>query len=183
MIAGRLLKVIHLVIAEDQTCGVPGHYIGENVAFLQDVVDYATLSNTPVAILSLDQEKACDRVNWGFMWATLLKMGFGRSFLRWVNLFYCGVQSCVNINGYLSSFFSLSHGVHQGCPLSPLFYVLVSEVLVASIRSHPWIKGLCLPGLCKPLSPISQNADDTSLVLTSDSILASFEVYALFERG
>ena len=98
-------------------------------------------------------------------------------------LFYCGVQSCVNINGYLSSFFSLSHGVHQGCPLSPLLYVLVSEVLVASIRSHPWIKGLCLPGLCKPLSPISQNADDTSLVLTSDSILASFEVYALFERG
>ena len=60
VIAGRLLKVIHLVVAKDQTCGVPGRFIGENVAFLRDVVDYATLSGVPVAILSLDQEKAFD---------------------------------------------------------------------------------------------------------------------------
>ena len=33
VLAGRLLKVIHLVVADDQTCGVPGRYIGENVAF------------------------------------------------------------------------------------------------------------------------------------------------------
>ena len=57
-IAGRLLKVIHLVVEKDQTCGVPGRYIGENVAFLRDVVSYATTFDSPVAILSLDQEKA-----------------------------------------------------------------------------------------------------------------------------
>ena len=47
VIAGRLLKIIHLVVAKDQTCGVPGRFIGENVAFLRDVVDYATLSGVP----------------------------------------------------------------------------------------------------------------------------------------
>ena len=52
VIAGRLLKVIHLVVEKDQTCGVPGWFIGENVAFLRDVVDYATLSDVPVALLS-----------------------------------------------------------------------------------------------------------------------------------
>ena len=57
-IAGRLLKVIHAVVHTDQTCGVPGRFIGENVAFLRDVVDYATDTNSPVAVLSLDQEKA-----------------------------------------------------------------------------------------------------------------------------
>ena len=36
-IAGWLLKVIHLVVAKDQTCGVPDRYIWENVAFLWDV--------------------------------------------------------------------------------------------------------------------------------------------------
>jgi len=38
VIAGRLSEVIHLVVEKDQTCGVPGRFIGENVAFLHDVV-------------------------------------------------------------------------------------------------------------------------------------------------
>ena len=183
-IAGRLLKVIHSVVEKDQTCGVPGRYIGENVAFLRDVVSYATTFDSPVAILSLDQEKAFDRVDWGFMLSTLRTMGFGESFVNWVRLFYTNVQSAVNVNGYLSSFFSLSRGVRQGCPLSPLLYVLVSEVLAVNIRANPLIKGLSLPGVSQPLSPISQYADDTSLVVCSDpAICAVFQTYDLYERG
>ena len=142
------------------------------------------ISPLHLTILSLDQEKAFDRVDWGFMCATLRKMGFGVSFLRWVQLFYTNVQSAVNVNGYLSPFFSLSRGVRQGCPLSPLLYVLVAEVLAVNIRSNPRIKGLSLPGHSQPLSPISQYADDTSLVVASDdSIRAIFETYELYERG
>ena len=183
-IAGRLLKVIHLVVARDQTCGVPGRFIGENVAFLRDVVDFATLSNSPVALLSLDQEKAFDRVEWSFMRDTLLAMGLGPSFVSWVDLFYCNVQSCVDVNGHLSSFFPLSRGVRQGCPLSPLLYVLVAEVLAFNIRVNPRIIGLSLPGSMSPLPVISQYVDDTSLVVTSDdSITATFDTYSLFEKG
>ena len=134
VIAGRLLKVIHLVVEKDQTCGVPGRFIGENVAFLRNVVDYATLSDVPVAFLSVDQEKAFDRVDWDFMRATLRHMGFSPSFIGWVNLFYSGVQSAVNVNGHISDFFALSSGVRQGCPLSPLLYVLVAEVLACNRR-------------------------------------------------
>ena len=115
-ITARLLKVIHLVVDKDQTCGVPGRFIGENVALLRDVVDYPESSGTEVAILSLDQEKAFDRVDWSFMRSTLTAMGFGSSFISWVDLFYNQVQSAVNVNGYLSAFFNLSHGVRQGCP-------------------------------------------------------------------
>ena len=83
VLGGRLLKVINLVVNKDQTCGVPGRYIGENVAFLRDVVDYATKFDVLVAILSLDQEKAFDSVDCGFLFATLKKMGFGPSFINW----------------------------------------------------------------------------------------------------
>ena len=184
VLAGRLLKVIHLVVADDQTCGVPGRYIGENVAFLRDAVHYASFSGQPVAILSLDQEKAFDRVDWGFKRSTLLTMGFGPSFIKWVDLFYAGVSSAVSVNGHLSSFFSLSREVRQGCPLSPLLYVLVSKVLAVNIRANPCIEGLTLPGSSSPLSPISQYADDTSLVVVSDaSIHAIFDVYAVYEKG
>ena len=49
----------------------PGRFIGENVAFLRDVVDFCTFSGVPAALLSLDQEKAFDRVDWSFLRSTL----------------------------------------------------------------------------------------------------------------
>ena len=89
-IAASLLKVIHLVVDKDQCCGVPGRFIGENVAFLCNVVDFCS---APAALLSLDQEKAFDRVDCTFLRSTLFAMGFGQSFVGWVNLFYNKVSS------------------------------------------------------------------------------------------
>lgn len=172
------------MVDKDQTCGVPGHFIGENVAFLRDVVDFCSLSGSPVAILSLDQEKAFDRVDWNFLCDTIEVMDFGPSFISWVSLFYSNVQSSINVNRYLSDFFSLSRGVRQGCPLSPLLYVLVAEVLACNIRVNPSIRGLSLPGFVSFLPCILQYADDTSLVVTSDQAISEvFEVYRVFENG
>ena len=47
-IAGRLLKVIHFVVADDQTCGVPGRFIGDSVSSLRDVARFALTSGSPV---------------------------------------------------------------------------------------------------------------------------------------
>lgn len=69
-------------------------------------------------------------------------MGFGDSFVSWVDMIYSNVRSFVNVYGYLSQPFSLSHGVRQVCPLSPLLYVLVSEVLSVNIPANPRICGL-----------------------------------------
>lgn len=165
-------------------CGVPGRFIGENVAYLRDVVDYVSQAGVSCAILSLDQEKAFDRIDRSFMRATLSSIGFGPSFIGWIDLFYSGSQSAVNVNGHVSPYFSLSRGVHPGCPLSSLLYVMVAEVLARNIRSHSDISGLSLPGSVVPLPPLSQYADDASVVVTSDeAITATFEVYDLHERG
>ena len=113
-----------VVVACGQTCGVPGRYIGENVAFLRDVVDLDIEYNLPVALLSLDQERAFDRVDWLFLFAILTRMGFGDNFIRWLKLLYTDVRSSVLANGYTTRHFKPSRGVRQGCPLSPLLYVL-----------------------------------------------------------
>ena len=102
VVVGRLLKVIHLIVTKDQTCGVPGRFIGGNVSIIRDVASFAYRTGVPLAILSLYQEKAFDRVDWGFMRATLGTMGFKYSFLRWVSLFYTQVQSAFIVDGYLS---------------------------------------------------------------------------------
>ena len=183
-LAGRLLKVLHHVVERDQTYGVPGRYIGENVSLLRDLLDFTSESDTPAAILSLDQEKAFDRVDWAFMFLTLGRMGFGPSFIRWVRLLYTDVRSCVLINGYSSPVFFPSRGVRQGCPLSPLLYILTMEVLAANLRSHPDIVGLSLPGIQAPLPVISLYADDTSAIVTTDKgIKAVFSVYDHFEKA
>ena len=183
-IAARLLKIIHLVVDKDQSCGVLGRFIGENVAFLRDVLDFCSSSGAPAALLSLDQEKAFDRVDWTFLRSTLYAMGFGQSFVGWVNLFYNNVSSCVNVNGYISNSFNFSRGVRQGCPLSPLLYVLVAEVLACNIRSSGLISGLSLPGSSSSLPVVSAYADDTTLVVSCvPGILAAFDVYSLYERG
>ena len=148
------------------------------MALLRDVVTFASSSRAPVAILFLDQKKVFDRVDWGFMRSTLVAIGFGPSFVAWVDLFYRRVQSSVDVNGYVSAFFNLSRGVRQGCPLSPLLYVLVSEVLVAKIHCNTRISGLHIPGF-PPLSPILQYANDKSY----RSLQCLFRMINVYEGG
>ena len=142
-----------------------GRFIGDSVVFLRDLVDFTSETNTPAAILSLDQEKAFDRVDWAFLFRILGKFGFGASFISWVKLLYTNIRSAVLVNGYRSDYFWPSRGVRQGCPLSPLLYVISIEVLAANLCSHPDIVGLQLPGCSSFLPTVALYADDTSVNL------------------
>lgn len=111
-------------------------------------------------------------------------MGFGPSFVSWVRLLYTNVRNAVLINGYTSSPFWPSRGVRQGCPLSPLLYVVTMEVLAANLRAHPSIVGLRLPWVPEPLPVLSLYADDTSVIsLSDDATGAVFSTYDRFEKG
>ena len=61
--------------------------MGENLRLLHDVVNYANELDIPGAIVSLDQEKAFDRVEWSFLLKVLRKMGFGRHLETGLNYF------------------------------------------------------------------------------------------------
>ena len=52
-LAARILKVIHHVVGPDQTCGVPGRFIVENVALLRDLAHYCEVTNFPATIPGL----------------------------------------------------------------------------------------------------------------------------------
>ena len=131
------------------------NFIGENVALCRDVIHYTSESGTPAAILSLDQEKAFDRVDWHFLFRVLEHLGFSPSFISLVRLLYTDICSAILINGYTSNCFFPTRGVRQGCPLSPLLYVISIEVLAADLRAHPYIVGLRLPGNSRLLPTLS----------------------------
>ena len=81
------------------------------------------------------------------------------------------------------SFFEISHGAHQGDPLSSLLYTLVVEVLGTAIRNCKDIRGVRLPGSSEE-SKISQYVDDGDLTLVNEySITRAFEIVHIFEKG
>ena len=184
VLANRLRKVISRVVSTDQTCGIPDRSIYENLFLVRDAVDYAREKNIPLALISLDQEKAFDRVNRRFLRRILEKMNFGPDFRRWIDVIYTGTQSAVINNGWLSEYFTLTRGVRQGCPLSPLLYCLVAETLGQALRTDRHLKGIQIPGSSGRESRVSQYADDTTLLLRNDfSIDRAFGIIENFERG
>ena len=177
-IANRLLSVLPTLIHTDQSCGVPGRNPIVNNRLLHDIVDDINHRGLGGAVLSLDQEKAFDRVDWAFLLRILQQMNFGDSFRQWISLFYTTIYSSVLINGTQSSYFSVSRGVRQGCPLSPLLYIVMAETIACTIRSDPLIGGFAPPGQRRV--KLCQYADDTSLIVMSDTALK--QVFALFHR-
>ena len=134
------------IVHQDQTCGVIGRSIFSNLQLVRDVLDMVDKTNEPGILVTLDQEKAFDRVDHDFLMRTLAKFGFGPTFCHWVGIFYNNVFSRIIVNGRLSCPVFLERGVRQGCPLSPLLYVLISEVLSTQIRKCSDIEGFLLPG-------------------------------------
>ena len=80
-------------------------------------------------------------------------------------------------------FFQPSRGMRQGCPLSPLLYVITIEVLAVCIRTSPGITSVQLPNSLEQFK-CSGYADDTTIAATSDaSIEETFTIYGQFERA
>ena len=103
--AGRLKKILPTLIDEDQRAYIEGRQISETVRLTQDIIEFSEVNNNPGAIIFLDQQKAYDRVEWGYLELCLKKFGFGPKFIKWILMLYkCG-QSCVQTNGFLSQFF------------------------------------------------------------------------------
>ena len=103
-LAARLQRVLSSVLHEDQTCGVPGRSIVSNLNLIRDLIEYCNAKNLPLAIISLDQEKAFDRVNWNFLERVLQKMNLGPEFRQWIRVIYPEISSACLHSGFVTPF-------------------------------------------------------------------------------
>jgi hypothetical protein len=124
LLASRLRPTLAEVIREDQTCSIPGRTIFDSVIQLRDIAHKATVKNLNLIMISLDQEKAIDRVNRNFLIKIMKKMNYGPTLIRWIETLYAEANCQIINNGWLSDTVHLKRGVRQGCPLSPLLYTM-----------------------------------------------------------
>ena len=106
---------------------------------------YTTLTKKKVKnhmIISIDAEKAFDKVQHPFMIKTLAKVGIEGTFLNIIKAIYDKPTANIILNGEKLKAFSLKSGTRQGCPLSPLLFNIVLEVLTTAIRKTKEIKGI-----------------------------------------
>ena len=93
-------------------------------------------------IISIDAEKAFDKVQHPFMIKTLSKVGIKGAFLNIIKAIYGRPTANIILNGQKHRAFPLRSGTRQGCPLSLLLFNIVLEVLATAIRQEKEIKGI-----------------------------------------
>ena len=91
-------------------------------------------------IISIDAGKAFDKNQHPFMIKTLQKMGIEGTYLNIVRAIYDKPTANIILSGEKLKAFPLRSGTRQGCPLSPLLFNIVLEVLATVIREEKEIK-------------------------------------------
>ena len=93
-------------------------------------------------ILSIDAEKAFDKIQHPFLIKTLSKVGIEGEFLNIIKAIYERPTANIILNGQKPRAFPLRSGTRQGCPLSPLLFNILLEFLAKAIRQEKAITGI-----------------------------------------
>ena len=183
ILACRLKRVINRLIHESQFAFMKGRFMADMLRQLDDIVEYEKYMNRGSIILSIDYSKAFDTLSTASIIKALKHFGFGNFFIKCVQAILKDRLSCVRNGGYISRFFKMERGVRQGCPVSPLLFILTSELFMKSIRNDNNIKGIKLP-YCQTALKGLQYADDASLFLRDRmdfrEVLSKIKKFAVF---
>ena len=94
------------------------------------------LKNKTRMIITIDAEKAFDKIQHPFMIKTLQKAGIEGAYLNIIKAMYDKPTANIILNGEKLKAFPLKSGTRQGCPFSPLLFNIVLEVLARAIRAE-----------------------------------------------
>ena len=136
-------------------------------------------------IISIDAEKAFDKIQQPFMIKTLQKAGIEGTYLNIIKAIYDKPTANITLNGEKLKAFPLKSGTRQGCPPSPLLFNIVLEVLATAIRAEKEVKGIQIGKEEVKLSLFAYNmilyienpkATTRKLLISECSIVAGYKI-------
>jgi hypothetical protein len=148
VLANRLKKILPVIISPSQSAFIPGRLITDNILVAFEALhtmDTRMSGRKGFMALKLDMSKAYDWIEWDFLEAIMVKLGFDS---RWIQLIMVCVHTVtysVLVNGLPYGKIIPSRGIRQGDPLSPYLFILCAEglsnLLLKAARDK-WITGL-----------------------------------------
>eukprot|EP00253_Pinus_taeda_P022123 PITA_22123 len=166
IIADRLKKILPAIIPENQGGFIKGRKILDNIVLVQESVHSSYHRKEKGMVIKLDLENAFDRVKHEFLFMVMKKMGFSSAIINWIKACIASPWIAPLVNCHPSDFFQASRGLRQGCPLSPLLYVIQASVLSFQLDHNQQTQILPRLRMVHQVKDINhaQFADDTLLL-------------------
>ena len=162
----RLTNVIDKIVDPNQVGFIKGRRVSDIIRTIDDITDYLNYEKKPGVLMAIDFKKAFDSISKNFMINAFKSFGFGTQFVRWVETIMANTKSSIGYCGWRSEEFKAECGIRQGCPFSPMAFVVGLEILAIKIRNNHNIKGLDIKtkNIINTIK-ILLYADDITLVL------------------
>jgi len=125
MIRGRMGEFI----TSEQFGFLKDRLITDAIGLVQESIHSAKTYKRAGLFLKLDLKKAYDRVSWSYLRLVLIQIGLDWRVVQWIMGCVTSASFVVLVNGSRSYFFQVGRGLRQGCPLSPLLFLLVVDSL------------------------------------------------------
>lgn len=167
----RLTPILQRIVYPQQSAFLPGRNIHHSLVMLGEMLNQAALSGENYVLLKLDVVKAFDTMEWPFLLEVLERGGFAGTLTGFLRASFASASSSILLNGIPTGKISLARSVRQGCPLSPLLFILAFDVLSAMLQraiDNGQIQGVIFPKT-NTHSLHNMYADDTSVVMRAEA--------------
>lgn len=131
----RLTPLLQRIITPQQFAFLPGRNIHHSLLLMGEMLHEAAKSGEEYVLLKLDVIKAFDKLEWAFLLAVIEKMGMGGLLSRFMKAGFSMAASTIVLNGHPTHRFSLRRSVRQGCPLSPLLFIMSFDVFSLQLQA------------------------------------------------